>query len=223
MCKGKRKKRVLPKYEDGNEVVITPDCEYNQYLNTLPSNQRFTQESDYSQHRYWQLNDKPKTFAEAIGKGMFTYEDDGYWHGNSIAYNKDKDEYEFMKRNNHPTRWMEDVFGYWQNPEFQKEWKLERSLLGEYGRDKYIRRNKSIFPKYEDGLIPYADDLKEIGAGMIPIYGTYRDIKTAIDNPTWNNIGWAGLSAIGDAMLLSGVLSGGGSSNQSVKKRKSSK
>jgi len=58
--------KALPGYKDGKDtekiyapnnqledVVITPDRQYNQYLNTLPLNQRMTPESEYSSHRYW--------------------------------------------------------------------------------------------------------------------------------------------------------------------------
>ena len=40
---------------------------------------------------------------------------------------------------------------------------------------------------------------------MIPIYGTYRSIKDAIDDPTLGNIGMAGLSAASDIGTLFGV------------------
>jgi len=47
--------------------------------------------------RYWELNGKPKTWFEALNRKMFTKENDGYYHANTVAYNKDTDEYEFMK------------------------------------------------------------------------------------------------------------------------------
>lgn len=43
---------------------------------------------------------------------------------------------------------------------------------------------------------------------MIPIYGTYRSIKDAIAEPTWQNIGLAGASALGDALTVFGVGAG---------------
>ena len=48
------------------EVVITPDYEYNQFLNTLPDNQRLTPEEEYTTHKYWELHNKPKDFQEAL-------------------------------------------------------------------------------------------------------------------------------------------------------------
>ena len=53
-------------YDGGRikEVIVTPDNQYNQFLNTLPDNQKYTPEYEYRTHRYWELNDKPKDFAE---------------------------------------------------------------------------------------------------------------------------------------------------------------
>lgn len=85
----------LPKYEDG----------YESFLATLPDNQK--KPGAYNTRRYWELNGKPKNFAEAIGQGMYTFENDNAWHANSVAYNDKNDTYEFMKPNYHETRWME--------------------------------------------------------------------------------------------------------------------
>lgn len=40
---------------------------------------------------------------------------------------------------------------------------------------------------------------------MIPIYGTYKSVQDAVNNPTWSNIGMAGLSAIGDIGMIVGA------------------
>lgn len=125
-----------------NEVVITPDQQYNQYLNTLPNNQRLSPETEYRQHRYWELNDKPKDFDEAVDRGMFTYEDDGLWHANSVAENKNTGEIELMKPNHHPTRYMEEM-EYWKNKDFNSRYKVQRGLV----YDKYI-------PHYDGTLLP---------------------------------------------------------------------
>ena len=34
------------------EIIITPDSEYNEFLNSLPSNQKYTPESEYSTYKY---------------------------------------------------------------------------------------------------------------------------------------------------------------------------
>lgn len=51
-------------------------------------------------------------------------------------------------------------------------------------------------------------ELNEIGGAasyMIPIYGTYKSVQDAVNNPTWSNIGMAGLSAIGDIGMIVGA------------------
>lgn len=93
---------IVP-FTQKTEVVITPNTEYNQYLNTLPDNQRFTPNDAYDSYLYWKLNDKPRNFREAYDKGMFTWDssDNGY-HANSIAFGDDGVGY-FMKPKTHDT------------------------------------------------------------------------------------------------------------------------
>lgn len=141
----------LPKYEDG----------YETFFNTLPENQK---RGPYPTRRYWELNGKPKNFAEAIGKGMYTVQNDNgtlNWHSGSVAYNKNTDQYEFMKANYHPTRWMEQVYGYDQSPKFQKEWKVQYN--GPMLSDRYVRREKP-------GLQVKGGQLPKYGCGKIAIF-----------------------------------------------------
>ena len=84
-------------------AIVTPDKDYSIFLNSLPDNQRFTPESEYSTRRYWELNGKPKDFEEAKKKGMYTLDSsDGLYHANSIAWGKDGIGY-FMKPKHHDT------------------------------------------------------------------------------------------------------------------------
>ena len=87
----------------GPETIITPDEEYNQFLNTLPDNQRLTPNEDYDTYLYWKLNGKPKSFLEAVSKGMYNWDNsDKSYHGNSIAWGEDGIGY-FMKPKHHDT------------------------------------------------------------------------------------------------------------------------
>lgn len=141
----------LPAYEDGKEG------EFDAFLKTLPDNQ--SAPGAYNIRRYWELNGKPKNFAEAIG--MYNVqEDDGIlgWHANSVSYNDKNDTYEFMKPNYHPTRWMEQVYGYDKDPMFQKDWKVQYN--GPMLSDRYIRREKPGF-KIKGGQLPKFADGKE--------------------------------------------------------------
>lgn len=142
-------------YEAGRklpEVVITPDEEYNAYLNTLPDNQRLTPNEEYDQKRYWELGGKPKDFDEAIKREMFSLVDDGYYHANSVRKNQDGD-YEFMKPNTHPTKWMEDEF-YENDEQFQKQYRRTFDWTRP-GFSKYERNINPLdhinLPKYDTG------------------------------------------------------------------------
>lgn len=85
------------------EVIITPDSEYNQYLNTLPDNQRFTPNDEYDSYLYWKLHGKPRNFEEAYNRDMFHYDhSDNAYHANSIAWGDDGVGY-FMKPKTHDT------------------------------------------------------------------------------------------------------------------------
>lgn len=157
----------LPKYGGGKSLKKGPYVkgvvskpvydEFDAFLQTLPDNQRTL--GAYNTRRYWELNGKPKDFAEAIGKGMYSVKNDNgvlSWHANSVVYNEDSDTYEFMKPNYHPTRWMEQVYGYDQSPEFQKDWKVQYN--GPMLSDRYVHREKpglrivgGQLPRYKGG------------------------------------------------------------------------
>lgn len=138
-------------------VVITPDSQYNSFLNTLPLNQRLTQEEEYSTHRYWELNDKPSDFNEAKNIGMYSLEDDGTYHANSVQLTKSGD-YEWMKPKHHSTAHMElDWYNSAEGADFKKQYRLvdDENRPGFY---KYEKRVK--LPKYEDGKEPVAYQTK---------------------------------------------------------------
>lgn len=94
------------------------DEAFQEFLKTLPDNLRNYSEDTYRMKRYWELNNKPKDFKEALEKEMFTLEDDGFYHAQSVAYNPELDEYEFMKMPRHKTIWME-VEGWYNGMNFE--------------------------------------------------------------------------------------------------------
>lgn len=123
MPKPKRYLAEVPPIID--PVIITPDKDYNVFLNSLPPNQRYSGD-DYNMKRYWELNNKPKDFNEALNRKMFELKKDGY-HAGSVAYNKDLDIYEFMKKPNHPTV-LHEIINYYTNPamqDFRRNYKLD--------------------------------------------------------------------------------------------------
>lgn len=121
------------------------------FVNSLPEYQRPTSNGGFNVRRYWELNGKPKDFKEAVKRGMYSKEEDG-WHAHSVQYNPDTDEYEFMKDSSHPTLKYELDWYNSNDPEavkFRKEWELNTS--GKYY--KYVRRKPQINTRKEGGII----------------------------------------------------------------------
>lgn len=107
----------------GGIIKAQKGTSFEHYLNTLPENQKDS--TYYNVKRYWELNGKPKDFKEAINKNMFRFDEtDGYWHANSIAYNKETGEYEFMKKPTHKTLQLE-LDEYNRNSDFNSKYKLD--------------------------------------------------------------------------------------------------
>ena len=103
----------IKKYQEGSFIS---------FQNTLHRNLGIPS-SNYRMERFWEINGKPRNFDEAILQGMFSLQNDGYYHAPSIAYNRSNDTYEFMKSKNHPTVQLE-YNSYYNNPEFQKQYRL---------------------------------------------------------------------------------------------------
>lgn len=151
---GQYKNGKLPRFQDG----------YTEFKNSLPPNQRNTPEFQYNTRRYWELNGKPKNFAEAIGKGMYNYDFSDYgWHANSVAFNEKTGEYEFMKPNHHTTKMMEDAW-YWSKDgeDFRKDYLKVPGIIW----DKYVPKKVKIgfangkLPEFKDGYRYVQNDNK---------------------------------------------------------------
>lgn len=141
------------RYDDGgmlSEIIITPDRDYNVFLNSLPPNQRYG-DGSFNTYRYWELHGKPTDFEAALKTNppMYTLEDDGYYHADSVAYNKDNDTYEFMKSPDHPTVDLE-LLQYWNNPDLE-EFRSNYGLDLDSNPYKYIRRETTDKPLYAYG------------------------------------------------------------------------
>lgn len=93
---------------------------FQSFLITLPQNLQYTR--DYDMERYWELNGKPANFEEGIKKGMFHQQEDGY-HANSVMWNPQRGVYEWMKRKDHPTAWMENMATELSG--FQRDWRVQ--------------------------------------------------------------------------------------------------
>ena len=56
---------------------------------------------------------------------------------------------------------------------------------------------------------------------MVPVYGTYLSVKDAIDDPSWQNWGLAGLSLLGDIATVAGgsglLVKGASAASKSAK------
>ena len=117
--------------------------DYELFVSVLPDNLR-NPDPNYNMRRYWELNGKPKTWFEALNRKMFIKESDGYYHAGTVAYNKDTDEYEFMKQPNHPT--IQKEIDWYNSPEgfeFAKKYKLVKPKDGSAW--KYVKKEVEAF------------------------------------------------------------------------------
>lgn len=130
---------------------------FEDFWNTLPQNQKDS--TDFNVRRYWELNDKPSNFKEAVKRGMYKKEKDGY-HANSIAFNEETGEYEFMKSPNHPTiKYELDWFNSNKAKKFRNKYQLDSTSIPW----KYIPK------KQQGGLVnPFTNQLAKFIVDSIP-------------------------------------------------------
>lgn len=129
--------------QKGGEIKLD-DFEY--YLSTLPENQRDS--TNFRVKDYWIFNGKPKDFQEAINREMFSQQEDfddngkslGFsWHANTIAWNPETGEGEFMKSPNHKTIQKEID---WYNSKDGQNFKRQYELVKSSPYWKYVKRHK---------------------------------------------------------------------------------
>ena len=116
-------KRIISasKFQYGGKIADP----FDYYLSTLPKPQRDS--TNFRVRDYWEFNGKPKDFNEAISKGMFTQQPDG-WHANSVAENPATGEIEFMKSSSHPSHHMEvDWYNSDDGTEFRSQYELQKT------------------------------------------------------------------------------------------------
>lgn len=65
------------------------DEDFNNFMHTLPLNQRNTHRDNYDTKHAWELNGKPATFEDAINVGMYIPHEDGTYHGLSMYPNEE--------------------------------------------------------------------------------------------------------------------------------------
>lgn len=118
--------RLSPEYKQGG-ILKAQRGTFEDFWNTLPQNQKDS--TDFNVRRYWELNDKPSNFKEAVKRGMYKKEKDGY-HANSIAFNEETGEYEFMKSPNHPTiKYELDWFNSDKAKKFRNKYQLDSTSI----------------------------------------------------------------------------------------------
>lgn len=125
-----------------------PKDPFEVYLTSLPTNLQDT--TNYRMRDYWEYNNRPKDFNEAIQKGMFTQEQDG-WHAHSVQENPATGEIEFMKSSSHPTLQKELD---WYNSDEATDFRSKFELVKTEPYYKYIKRKGSPAPQsYDEGGI----------------------------------------------------------------------
>ena len=101
--------RLLSLRNGGTPKIVNKHVPtFEDFISTLPENLQNSE--DYRMKEYWEYNDRPETFQQALEKGMFELSDDGTYHAKSIAWNPNTGEGEFMKYSTHPTNWMEEWY-----------------------------------------------------------------------------------------------------------------
>lgn len=125
-----------------------PKDPFEVYLTSLPTNLQDT--TNYRMRDYWEYNNRPKDFTEAIQKGMFTQEQDG-WHAHSVQENPATGEIEFMKSSSHPTLQKELD---WYNSDEAADFRSKFELVKTEPYYKYVKRKGSPAPQsYDEGGI----------------------------------------------------------------------
>lgn len=171
---------------------------YEEYYNSLPKEKRDT--TNYNLRRAYELYPY---------EDMVKFAEYPNYHLGTVAYNKDTDEYEFLKSKNHNTVHKEIEWYNSNDPnavEHRKNWKLDTS--GD--TYKYIRKNKlytggmTEAPKGDILGIPVPQGV-ETAASFVPILGTLMDAKEFVEDPSWENAGYLGLSILSEIPLLKGL------------------
>lgn len=117
---------------------------FNNFLTSLPLNLQDT--TNYRMKDYWEYNGRPKDFKEAIQKGMFIQEKDG-WHAYSVQENPATGEIEFMKSSSHPTLQKELD---WYNSDDASDFRSKFELVKTKPYYKYIKRKNNSAPQSQD-------------------------------------------------------------------------
>lgn len=125
-----------------------PKDPFEVYLTSLPTNLQDT--TNYRMRDYWEYNNRPKDFNEAIQRGMFTQEQDG-WHAYSVQENPATGEIEFMKSSSHPNLQKELD---WYNSDEAADFRSKFELVKTEPYYKYVKRKGSPAPQsYDEGGI----------------------------------------------------------------------
>ena len=111
-------KRLLPRNIINYKASRSP---YNYFISQLEeyAPNLATPSDGYDMHRAWEINGRPLTFQEALNRRMFSFEDDGFYHANSV-YKRPDGNYEFAKKPNHQTRDLELNWYYSNQPDAKK-------------------------------------------------------------------------------------------------------
>lgn len=117
---------------------------FNNFLTSLPLNLQDT--TNYRMKDYWEYNGRPKDFKEAIQKGMFIQEKDG-WHAYSVQENPATGEIEFMKSSSHPTLQKELD---WYNSDDASDFRSKFELVKTEPYYKYIKRKNNSTPQLQN-------------------------------------------------------------------------
>jgi hypothetical protein len=113
----------------GGKIKYQEGGEFENFVNTLPDNLRYSG-PDYNLRGMWEASGSPKSFSDVKDTEYFPLQDDGVYHGFSVG-----NEGNFLKSSQHPTAWMEYLYGYQLNPENNKNFNVVPNIEGHFGEN----------------------------------------------------------------------------------------
>ena len=185
-----------------NPLDSDPDAEFQAYLKSLPKNQR--DDKDFRVRDYWEFNGRPKNFIEAVQRGMFTSEPDG-WHAKSVSENPKTGEIEFMKSSKHSSISYEED---WYNSDEAKDFRKEYELVKSEPYWKYVKRKTPL--KEDTQKLKEGGSIGSIIKPIKPIFKTEEPVVQEFkEGGSFNVIPEGALHARKHNMDIEGITSKG--------------
>ena len=179
------------KKNSNDNWTMQDEVNYRAWRNELPDNLKYTDDNEYDMRGAYKAGMTPQYIKE-----------DNRYHLGS----RDPQSGKILKAPHHPTflkALITDAsMGYYPSTDNKGNTYTTTWIGNKFDeggpKDDNINEEETYF-----GLT--TDDWKDVGLGMIPVVGTYRDLQTFKEDPTLVNGLGLGISAATDAATLFGV------------------